>query len=58
MAYDKRWAAFEEIETTDLEIAFESEQHLCKKHLRRVRFSLDIWPRADTSTEKKDTTRD
>ena len=41
-----------------LEIDLGSAQHLNRKDFNRARLSLVIWPRADISIEKKETTRE
>ena len=56
MLYEARRAALEEIRIRVLEVEHELTQHLRRKHLRRDWLLFVIWPRAEISTEKKETT--
>ena len=53
MEKDESSAAFEAMLTEGLKSFFGSEQTLKRKDLRREQFSLETWPLAETSIEKK-----
>ena len=57
MLYDERSAAFDETRINDLAFRPEPSQHLWKKPFKRDWLSFVIWPRAETSMEKKWTIR-
>ena len=55
---DESRAALEATLMRDLEMPLGFEQHFKMKDFSRERFSLEIWPLAETSIQKNDTTRD
>ena len=56
IVYDESNAAFEDTQISDLKIARWAVQDLRRNALRRERLSFEIWPLAETSMGKKDTT--
>ena len=56
MVYDESNAALEETQIRDFEIARLALHDFRRNALRRERLSFEMWPRADTSTGKNETT--
>ena len=57
MLYDERSEAFEAALTRAFRHTRDGKHVFKRKHFKRERFAFVIWPLAETSMEKKETTR-